>query len=214
MTRRFPRAQGGVTVLFSDVPNALPQLARDVSIGGMFIETSTPWAEQSRHVVRIVYKDTALQTEVRVARVVKEGMALVFCDESDGLRDQMRSLLMSLFADGAPLDEQRRAPRLEMRTTVRWFADGGEHVSELTDLSRTGARIRVSDSSTPSTDSSIQLYLPVLDASCTEPRGAQLALAKVVRRTQDDFAVHFVHPSQEFLEAIAALRRARRKRLL
>jgi hypothetical protein len=195
MTRRSVRIGAEIQVVDADTGRAYR--ATDFSTSGLFLEGAQHLAPGSVHRLALRFAAREVSLTARVARNSERGVGLVLVEPSPGNLAALSEMLDdALAALGSTVDERRGAPRSRGAGVARWSYAGIERLGMLEDLSTSGAAIRSDEVLPESTRVSVTLV--------QQPTGSQVTTeARVVRRTERGFAVHFESPGPEFVAAVS-----------
>ena len=209
--RRFVRASKTLSVVAETESTRPSYRTRDISRGGLFLLMEKPWAEGSAQELSLHHGATTIAARVHVVRSTPDGVAVAFDGDQPELEVAVSGVLQDLFGQGAPIDEQRAAPRLATGAPVAWCVGEEALRGRLIDLSLTGAGITAESS--PSVGVKLLVQLPEVGTTVSEaPIEAAFGCeAEVVRHVANGFAVRFVGMTAEFRGAITRLRMAARR---
>jgi hypothetical protein len=209
--RQHKRALTSVKVLEQDKPDSQPFHTRDLCAGGLFLITDQQWEVGTDLRLCIVHGTMQIPVTARVVRAEADGIGVQFRDLEGSAAKDIELLIAHLFNQGAYPDEKRRAPRIQTRLRIVWSMADCEQQADLMELSLTGARV-VSESPPP-VGSRLLVQVPVLssedpDETIEKAVGCE---ARIVRHTDDGFAMEFTSVSPEFRDAISRLRQLARQ---
>jgi hypothetical protein len=208
MTKRnYPRAIAPIMVQDKEKPDSPPRSARDISTGGLFLVTEQRWEPGMQLQLLICHEKASLEVEARVIRNTKGGVALSFINLHDEAKSKIELFISALLMSGAELDEQRMGPRMKPPFAISLTTKGGKPNGNLMDLSLTGARVASLDP--PPIGEEVTLYLPSDWDTWTGDsiQSVNSCTGRVVRHTQDGYAIVFESPSVAFRKAISNLRK-------
>lgn len=205
MARRDRRVCIALHVIEVSGNDTQKHITRDLSCWGMYLTTSKRWPLKSTVHFQLAHRTFDVIIEAQVVRDEKEGVAFEFINVSPAQRDQLRSLVNGLLADGAWLCDRRSSIRKHVNGPVVWRVGGIEFESSLRDLSASGAFIETDEP--PPEGTRVLVYLPstVKESSGEESFAAQGCEAVVRRRETEGFGVEFLSASADFSKALTEL---------
>jgi len=101
-----------------------PSVTRNLGLSGLFLVTKKRWAPGTVTTLLIRYRYVEVEVRVRQAQVQPDGVGLEFVELNAAARQTLRLIIDGLLADGAWLDDRRRALRRDVAGAVVWRPSG------------------------------------------------------------------------------------------
>jgi len=182
-----------------------PAVVRNLSPGGLFVETKSRRSLGQNVALFITYLETQLACRARVTHAGREGLGLAFIDPGTTFLTTINATIEDLLTEGSQSDDRRRATRTLVSAAVIIADTEGRKDARLRDLSLTGAFIVTSNA--PAMGAQVFVYLPGYTFSEGTRRRSEVrgCPAEVVRHEGDGFGCMFRQPSAEFRMAIEDL---------
>ncbi len=193
------------------VDGSAPRVAKNVSIGGVFVLSNRKRPIGDPAELTLHFRDQDLTTRARVTHCRIDGIGFAFVSPPAATLESIAAAIDDLLTDGASLGDRRRSTRVPVGAAIA-FSDGKDRTrARLRDLSATGAYVITAEP--PAIGTKVYMYLPGYTFAGGARRRSEVrgCLSDVVRHGRNGFGCRFRDPTAEFLMAVDELMKSEGK---